>query len=205
MKRSDLTRRLLLMPLAIVFFCPGVLVTQASATMITFESIMSGSQETPPTGSPATGQAIVVLDTALQTLSVNVTFSGLIGGPATASHIHCCALPGIAAIVAVPFTGFPNTTSGTYTNTFDLTAAGTYNPTFLTNSGGTAALAESVLITGLETGLAYTNIHDAQFPAGEIRGQLAAVPEPTTLSLGCIGLLLVALVRHRLKFSLQTM
>jgi CHRD domain-containing protein len=82
--------------------------------------------------------------------------------------------------VAVPFTNFPNTISGTYTNTFDLTAAGTYNSTFLANSGGTAALAESVLITGLETGLAYTNIHDAEFPAGEIRGQLAAVPEPTT-------------------------
>jgi CHRD domain-containing protein len=77
MKRSDLTRRLLLMPLAIVFFYPGVLVTQASATMITFESIMSGSQETPPTGSPATGQALVTLDTALQTLHVDVTFTGL--------------------------------------------------------------------------------------------------------------------------------
>ena len=31
-------------------------------------------------------------------------------------------------------------------------------------------------ITGLEGGLAYANIHDANFPGGEIRGQLQAVP-----------------------------
>jgi hypothetical protein len=161
--------------LAIVFLCTGLLAMQASAATLTFVSNMSGSQETPPNGSTGSGQSAVTLDTLAHTLSVSVSFAGLTGGPASMAHIHCCAGPGVAAVVAVPFTSFPPAISGSYAHTFDLTAAATYNPAFLTSSGGTAALAESVLINGLNTGLTYTNIHNATFPAGEIRGQLAKV------------------------------
>jgi len=43
------------------------------------------------------------------------------------------------------------------------------------------ASAEAAFITALETDLTYVNIHDATFPAGEIRGQLLLVPEPASL------------------------
>jgi hypothetical protein len=36
------------------------------------------------------------------------------------------------------------------------------------------------------------NVHDSVFPAGEIRGQLTAIPEPTTLTLLSLGSLLMA-------------
>jgi hypothetical protein len=38
-------------------------------------------------------------------------------------------------------------------------------------------------VTALFAGLTYANIHDAQFPDGEIRGQLTQTPEPNTLML----------------------
>jgi hypothetical protein len=38
-------------------------------------------------------------------------------------------------------------------------------------------------------GTTYANIHDATFPGGEIRGQLAQTPEPATLTL--LGMRLV--------------
>ena len=87
--------------------------------------------------------------TAAHTLLVNESFSGLIGGPAVAAHIHCCAGPGVAAIVAVPFPGFPAATSGSYMNIFDLTLAATYNAAFVTANGGSAAGAEAAGIAGL--------------------------------------------------------
>jgi CHRD domain-containing protein/PEP-CTERM motif-containing protein len=177
----------------------------AHSSTFVYTDIMSGANEVPPTGSPATGTTMVTVDDGLDTLAVVVTFSGLVGGPAAAAHIHCCTPAGSNTIVAVPFTEFPNAASGTYSNTFDLTDASIYNPAFLTGAGGTAAGAESVLLAGLADGMAYSNIHDSEFPGGEIRGFLApeattgGIPEPATwaaLALG-FGLAGAALRRRR--------
>jgi hypothetical protein len=121
------------------------------------------------------------------TLTVNEVFSGLTT-PASAAHIHCCGAVGVNEPVAVPFTGFPNAASGTYMSSFDLTLASTYNPSFLTANGGTAASAEAAFIAGLNSFQTYANIHNATFPGGEIRGQLAQVPEPATTGLLLLGL-----------------
>ena len=43
------------------------------------------------------------------------------------------------------------------------------------------------MITWLETGQTYVNIHDAVFPGGEIRGQLQMVPEPASLAMGVLA------------------
>jgi hypothetical protein len=131
----------------------------------------------------------------LNTLLVDETFSGLIGGPAAAAHIHCCAPAGVNAPVAVGFPGFPAATSGSYLHTFLLTDVSIYGGGYLGAHGGTAATAEADLIAALNSGNAYVNIHNAQFPGGEIRGQLSAVPEPASLTL--IGTGLAALVARR--------
>ena len=89
-------------------------------------------------------------------------------------------------MVAIPFVGFPATTSGTYDHFFDLTSDLTYTAGFLAAEGGTALGAEGVLIAGLGLGHAYVNIHDAMFPGGEIRGfdtPKGSVPEPASLLL----------------------
>ena len=130
-------------------------------------------------------------------LTVNEIFSGLTT-PASAAHIHCCGPAGVNEPVAVPFTLFPNSTSGTYGSVFDLALASTDNSIFLTANGGTAASAESALIAGLSSLQAYANIHDSTFPGGEIRGQLQPVPEPTSVGLFLVGLVsAIAQVRKR--------
>lgn len=160
-----------------------VLVMPAAALTTQFAAHLDGASETPPNPSPAFGDAQVTLDDSVFTVAVHVTFSGL-SAPASAGHIHCCtAVPGTGNVgVRVGFTGFPAATSGTYDNTFVLSSA-----------------AFTSLLTGIEEGRSYVNIHDSNFPGGEIRGFLQPVPEPATwaLMLGGFGLVGAAMQRRR--------
>src|SRR5262249_45314863 len=139
-----------------------------------------------------TGQVTVTIDTMTNLLSLTTSWSGL-SAPTTVAHIHCCvAPPGTVGVAVTPNTlpGFPGTgappgvTSGQYSTNplIDLTQASSYTggaTGFLTVfGGGTAAGAEAALVAGLNAGTAYFNIHSSNFPSGEIRGFLAAVPGP---------------------------
>jgi CHRD domain/PEP-CTERM motif len=162
-------------------------VTQAAATIIVYNVTLSGTESVPANASTAFGTATVTVDDILDSVAVALSFSGLLGGNASAAHIHCCVPTTATGPVVIPFTGFPTTTSGTYSNTF---------------LGVSAAN-----IAGIEAGLAYINIHDAVFPGGEIRGNILAtsVPEPASLSLvGIAALALFALRRARAKRSLPS-
>src|SRR5271166_1000975 len=107
--------------LTLVTFAALLLGQSAHAGIITYTANLLGSSENPPTGSPGTGFAMVIVNTTLNTMEVQVTFSGLTSGD-TASHIHCCtAVPGTGnagvATTTPTFAGFPSgVTSGTYDN-----------------------------------------------------------------------------------------
>jgi len=160
-----------------------------------FSTTLSGANETPPNASAGTGSMLVTL--LADTLTVDVTFSGL-SAPAAAAHIHCCGPVEVAEPIAVPFNSFPAGTSGSFTASFDLTSASSYTSAFLTANGGTAASAEPIFIANLNAGQTYGNIHTSNFPGGEIRGQLAAIPEPASIFLAGGFLLLFALFRRKI-------
>lgn len=174
--------------LALGALCVGFSV---HATPVTFTASLSGAAESPANSSAGTGLASVIFDTALHTMSVSVSFSGLTG-TTTAAHIHCCTAAPFSGTAGVAtqtptFVGFPlGVTSGTYSNVFDMTLASSYRAGFITSSGGSTALAELALFNGAVAGKTYLNLHTTAFPGGEIRGFL--VPEPASLALVLLAL-----------------
>lgn len=199
-------KRLYLLAAAMV--CPSA----AQAATFVVSANLSGSQEVPTVNTPGTGFASVSFDDVTNLLSVQTTFANLLGNT-TVSHIHCCAPLGTNAGVATTtpsFPGFPTgVTSGSYSQSFDLTQASSFNAAFITANGGTVGSARTAFVNGLLGGRAYFNIHTNLFPGGEIRGQLAAaVPEPSTWAMMLVGFggMGVAMRRRRnvTKLTAQT-
>ena len=169
----------------------------AFAAVISFQGNFSGSQQVPPNGSPAIGTASLVADTVAQTLTVTESFSGLTS-PSAAGHIHAGA-PGVNGPVIIPFSTFPTgVTSGTFSGVF--TAAD------LINQGTSGISTFGSLLTTLQAGGAYLNIHSSTLPNGEIRAAVvaASVPEPVALSIMGAALAGLGLVRGGRSRSART-
>ena len=129
----------------------------AQAQVIELRATINAAQENPATTSTATGSAIMLYDVRANTFDLIVSITGM-ANLATNSHIH---------------EGAAGANGGVVTN---LGAEAVY-----TRSGNTlTATFRSITHGGdklrLIQGGAYFNIHSAQFPGGEVRGQLIATP-----------------------------
>ena len=127
----------------------GLLFAGAAAAQ-NYTATLDGLQEVPPVATPASGSALLSLDAA-KMLTVHVDFGGLIGS-VTASHIHCCAAPGVNA--GVKYSMIPPRPP---TSPIDIVV-------------GPLTPADEA---DLNAGLMYVNIHTSFRPGGEIRGQIA--------------------------------
>jgi hypothetical protein len=176
------------------------------ATQTTYAFHENGASESPTQTTNGVGDGTIIYDNVAHTLAVSITFSGLTGN-VTQTHFHApttiSGVPGPGqnrdtvahdagttgiAIGNPSLPGFPlNVTSGTYSQTLDLTQSGVYNTTYFNNNGGTPASAESAFISALTAGKVYENIHSSFAPGGEIRGFPALVPEPASVALAAIG------------------
>jgi hypothetical protein len=181
----------------------------AQAAINIYSATLTGPNESPPNASPGTGFATVTIDDILNTMRVQVSFSGLTG-TTTASHIHAATaspFSGTAGVATTTptFAGFPlGVTAGSYDNTLDLLLSSSYNPAYITANGGTPASAETALLSAIGSGKAYLNIHSTTFGGGEIRGFLVAVPEPATWMMMLLGFGAIGLAARRRRTSLAS-
>ena len=177
--------------LAAAAFLFGALAQGAHAALITYHSSLGAGGA----GRHGTGFVTLVFDDVADTLSIQSAWSGL-SGTTTVAHIHCCTaspFTGTAGVAVTPGTlpGFPTgVSSGSYSRVIDLTQTASFTAAFLGASGGTVEGAVERLLSNLDAGRAYFNIHSTTFGGGEIRGfPLRVVPEPGTLALLALALI----------------
>lgn len=114
--------------------------------IVPFNALLDAAQETTPNASTGKGWATATIDTAANTLSYYISYSGLTGA-VTAAHLHGSKLHGASGGVKVGLTVSASPMSGTVS--------------YLQAD-------EAALLSGQF----YVNLHTAANAGGEIRGQL---------------------------------
>lgn len=131
--------------------CCLLFVSTASAAIHPFLATYSGRLENPANPSPAIATIAGIYDDANHSLYYIIVFGGLSSGT-SAAHFHAPGAPGVNAPVVINHAGFPvGITAGTYTAIEVLT---------------------DEQEAQLKAGLWYSNIHTANYPAGEVRAQI---------------------------------
>ena len=172
------------------FLAAGLLilaVASVARAAETFTAQLSGANSVPPVTSDGTGMATVTISDDGQSLTWDVTYSGL-SGPPSAAHIHIGAADATGPVM-IPFE--PVTPTGT---------SGTFNAADYQSGDGLPADWAGAL-AAIRAGNTYVNVHTAANPPGEIRGQLrgTGTTPPTDTALapartdGSVPVLLVAL------------
>jgi hypothetical protein len=133
-------------------------------------------QEVPPHNTPGYGSADLILSGTTFSVSPSTgVYADLLAG-ATTVRLQDAAVGANGPTLFTFNLDTPGNTSGTFSGSGTLTAG---------------------QIIDLNAGNLYVNITDSVFPSGEIRGQIFAVPEPTTMAL--MGTAAVALLALRRK------
>jgi len=116
----------------------------AAADTEIYTAVLSGANEVPPNGSPATGTAMLSVDTETLMATWDVMFSGLTADQ-TGAHFHNAPAGANGGVV------------------FGLPLGSPINGTWEMSQAHYDELA---------AGNIYVNVHTVEFPGGEIRGQM---------------------------------
>lgn len=138
--------------------------------LIFFEAHLNGAQA--GVVSPGTGFASGTVDINSFLFTLDYTFTDMLA-PQTAAHIHRGA-PGVNGPVVIGAPTFPLGSPIHYTTTINAS-----------------------VLNDLVNNNLYLNVHSQLFRGGEIRGQLMAVPEPSTYALAGAAVLGLVIVHHR--------
>lgn len=178
--------------LGAVFAClPHLNATAATL----FSANITGDQEVPnPVVTDANGTATLTLNDAQDQLAIDIQIFGLdLDGNQTPStddnvtglHIHRAPAGSNGPVVF----GLISPSSDTNNDLVVNAVAGTVSSIWDLNEGNNTTLQDE--LSNLFAGNLYINVHTVAFPGGEIRGQIQATPEHssviTLLGLGLIG------------------
>ncbi|MFM8560467.1 MAG: CHRD domain-containing protein, partial [bacterium] len=120
--------------------------------IVPLNALLDGGQEVPANAATGSGWATATVDTAANSITYHIVYSGLTGAP-TAAHFHGNRLHGASGGVKVGLTAGASPMTGTVS--------------YLQADEGQ-----------LLSGMFYINLHTAAFPGGEIRGQLVPTVIP---------------------------
>jgi CHRD domain len=160
-------KRFVLVLLVVLALAPAALAQQS------FLANLSGANEVPPADPDGTGTALITITGTTVTYSITVDN---IAAP-TAQHIHS----GVAGVNGPIVVNLPGVWVGAGDGPWTLNGATTSDPATIA-----AIVANPAAF--------YVNVHNAPFPGGAVRGQLAAftgtIPTASTWGLIALGAML---------------
>lgn len=134
-----------------------------------FQATLAGSNEVPPSGSAGTGTCGFQLTG--DTISYSIEAHGLSNVIGAHIHIGAAGANGPVRVVLFPFPGGPVIDTANPAASVDgVLKAGEFN-----NSHVTGGLTFNDIVSNMQSGNAYCNVHTTRNPGGEIRGQIALV------------------------------
>jgi hypothetical protein len=143
----------------------------------TYDTSLLGINESPPNNSQGKGHCLVSIDTNTSKLTIICKFNNL-EGLTTTAHIHAITSSSGSG-TAMPATSLPTLTNfpkdikdGVYNHSLDMLATSSWNLDFLMKYNNSTKLALTALITALDEGKVYLNIHTNKYTSGEISGYL---------------------------------
>lgn len=164
----------------LVFLTLGFLSTAAGYSQTVLFNASLDNLQVPVFDYGGTGSGTLTLDSGTGAWSISGTFNFNSPYHSTDAHIHGPGGAFVNAAIVAPLSFTSGVTAGTFSG------SGTFT---------------GPQMADLLAGLYYVNIHSDFYPSGEIRGQLTAVPEPSTYALaaGVMGLAAAGAWRSRRK------
>lgn len=157
----------------------------ANAAIFTYTAALNGFQEVPSVQTQAVGVIVLTVDDVAQTFSGTGDIWFLQNNP-TMFHIHVAPFGSNGPVRLNIGPGAISAPAGPFSQR---------SVNFTLGTGALVGTTFAALKSNLDNNQGYFNIHTDPFPGGEIRGQIAPVPEPGTLA--ALGLGAVALLRRR--------
>lgn len=153
-----------------------------SAEELSAEAFLDGLQMVPPNASPAFGSLVATLDDQTGAFTITTgSYQDLLGGAANAQLRSGAA--GDAGTFLFNLTlDTPGAATGTY-------------------SGGGVLTAPQIV--DMIAGNTFVRISSSVFPGGELRGQIAIVPEPASIAMLAAGMVALVAIARRTRRALK--
>ncbi|MFO7857068.1 MAG: CHRD domain-containing protein [Paracoccaceae bacterium] len=149
--------------------------TGGAQALTLYKAFLDGAQEVPPVTTSATGFALLGLVDTQDRLSLEMTVEGIVIDDVLGIHIH--AAPA-GANGSIAFSVYGAGIGTTDPDTVVTPAAGGFSLVSEWGPGDDSFASLADNLGALRSEGLYLNVHTLEFNAGEIRGQIEAVPLP---------------------------